>query len=95
MLSIHVSWASLIVQLVKNLPAMQETGFDPWRRKIPWKEKWQPTPVSLPGEAHGQRSLADYSPWGCNSQTRHSDCTIHCHVSNIKQGPPTLNSYNS
>ena len=33
-------------------------------RKIPWRRKWQPTPVFLPGESHGQRSLAGYSPWG-------------------------------
>ena len=50
--------------MVKNLPAMQETGFDPWVRKIPWSRKWQPTPVFLLGEFHGQRSLAGYSPWG-------------------------------
>ena len=31
---------------------------------IPWRRKWQPTPVFLPGKSHGQRSLADYSPWG-------------------------------
>ena len=39
-------------------------GLDPWVGKIPWRRKWQPTPVSLPGEFHGQRSLAGYSPWG-------------------------------
>ena len=38
--------------------------FDPWVRKIPWRRKWQPTPVFLPGESHGQRILAGYSPWG-------------------------------
>ena len=38
--------------------------FDPWIGKIPWRRKWQPTPVFLPGESHGQRSLACYSPWG-------------------------------
>ena len=37
---------------------------DPWARKVPWKRDWQPTPVLLPGEAHGQRSLAGYSLWG-------------------------------
>ena len=37
--------------------------FDPWVRKIPWRRKWQPTPVSLPGKVHGWRSLAGYSPW--------------------------------
>ena len=38
--------------------------FDPWVRKISWRRKWQLTPVFLPGESHGQRSLAVYSPWG-------------------------------
>ena len=37
---------------------------DPWVGKIPWRREWQPTPVSLPGESHGQRSLAGYSLWG-------------------------------
>jgi len=36
-----------------------------WVRKIPWRMKWQPTPVFLPGESHGQRNLAGYSPRGC------------------------------
>ena len=40
-------------------------GFDPWVRKIPWRRAWQPTPVLLPGESHGQGSLAGYSPQGC------------------------------
>ena len=40
-------------------------GFDPWLGKIPWRRKWQPTPVSLSGKSHGQRSLADYSPCIC------------------------------
>ena len=38
---------------------------DSWVRKIPWRRKWQPTPVILPGEFHRQRSLAGDSPWGC------------------------------
>ena len=38
--------------------------FDPWVRRIPWRRKWQPTPVFLPGESHGQRSLVGYSLWG-------------------------------
>ena len=37
--------------------------FDPWVGKIPWHRKWQPTPVFLPGESHGQRHLVGYSPW--------------------------------
>ena len=39
-------------------------GFNPWVRKIPWRRKWQPTPVFLPGESHGWRSLVGYSPRG-------------------------------
>ena len=51
--------------MVKNLSAMNETEFDPWVRKIPKRRKWQPTPVFLLGECHGQRSLGGYNPWGC------------------------------
>ena len=43
---------------------MWETRFDPWIGKIPWRRKWQPTPVLLPGESHGWRSLVGYSSWG-------------------------------
>ena len=39
-------------------------GFDPWIRKIPWRRKWQPIPLFLPGKFHGQRSLAGHSPCG-------------------------------
>jgi len=39
--------------------------FDPWVGKIPWRRKWQPTPVFLPGKSHGQRTLVGYSSWGC------------------------------
>ena len=39
--------------------------FNPWVGKIPWRRAWQPTPVFLPGESHGRRSLVGYSPWDC------------------------------
>ena len=40
--------------------------FNPWVRKIPWRRKWQPTPVFLPGKSHEQRNLAGpWGPWGC------------------------------
>ena len=52
----------LVAQMVKNLRAMQETRFDPWVGKIPWRREWQRTAAVLPGEFHGQRSLAGYSP---------------------------------
>ena len=51
--------ASLVAHMLKNLPAMQETRFDPWVGKIPWRRKWQPTSVFLPGESHGLRSLGE------------------------------------
>ena len=47
--------------------------FNCWVGKIPWKRKWQPTQVFLPGESYRQRSLAGYSPWDHNSQTWLSD----------------------
>ena len=56
--------------LIKNLPANAgDVG------SIPWGRKWQPTPVFLPGESHGQGSLAGYSPWGLESQTGLSNYT--------------------
>ena len=39
-------------------------GFNPWVGKVPWRRAWQPTPVCLPGESHGQKSLVGYSPQG-------------------------------
>ena len=53
--------------MVKNLLKMQETQDkmqDLWVGKIPWRRAWLPTLVFLPGEFHGQRSLAGYSLWG-------------------------------
>ena len=47
-------------------------GFDSWIRNIPWRRKWEPTPIFLPGESPGLKSLAGYSPWSRNSQTRNS-----------------------
>ena len=43
--------------VIKNLPTSQcrRHGFNPWIRKIPWRRKWQPTPVFLPGKSHGQK----------------------------------------
>ena len=41
----------------------KRNGFGPWVRKTPWRRKWQPAPVFLPGKLHAQRSLAGYRPW--------------------------------
>ena len=60
-------------------------GFNPQVGKIPWKRKWQPTPVLLPGEFHGQRNLAGYSPWDCrvrhNWATNFQTCSLKTHRS--------------
>ena len=56
--------ASLVAQRIKRLPAMQETLVRSLGWEDPWRRKWQPTPVFLPGEFHGQRSLVGYCPWG-------------------------------
>ena len=50
--------------VVKYPPAKQEVQVQPLSWKILWRRKWQPAPVFLPGEFHGQRSLAGYSPCG-------------------------------
>ena len=62
--------ASLLAQLVKNLPAMRRPGFDPWAGKIPWRREWLPTPVFLPGEFHRLGCLVSYGlqPMGLESQ---------------------------
>ena len=54
--------ASPVAQMVKSLPAMQVSRFDPWAGKIPWRRGWQPAPIYVPGEFHGQSSLVGYSP---------------------------------
>ena len=51
-------------------------GFNPWVRKIPWRRAWQPTPVFLPGQSHGQRNLAGYSPWG-HKESDTIEATLH------------------
>ena len=65
MLPILVNGASLVAQLVENLPAMQETWIQFLGREDPLEKEMQPTPVFLPGKSHGWRSLTGYSPWGC------------------------------
>ena len=55
-------------------------GFNPWVKKIPWRRKWQLTPVFLPGEPHGQRRLASYSPWGCKELDTTERARAHTHT---------------
>ena len=63
---ICISWwlgVHLVAQMVKKLPAMQKTWVQSLGQEDPWRKEWQPTPVFLPGESHGQQSMMGYSPW--------------------------------
>ena len=63
--------------------------FDPWVGMIPWRRKWQPTPVSLPGKSHGQRSLVGYGPWGRRVghdwAHTHTDWNPYSHTLGLKE----------
>ena len=69
--------ASPITEWVKNLPSLQKTQ-EMWvwslAWEVPWRRKWQPTPVFLPEKSQGQRSLVDYNPKGCKelAMTKHN-----------------------
>ena len=78
-------WDSLMAQRVKRLPAMWETRVRSLGGKIPWRRKWQPTPVFLPGESHGQRSLAGYSPRGCKESNTTEQLHFHFHFHYVCQ----------
>ena len=68
--------------MLKNLPTMEEIKprFDPWVGKIPWKRKWQSTPVFLTGESHEQKSLVGYSSWGCKELELLTRTCTHTHT---------------
>ena len=70
------SLPSLVAQAVKSICLQcRRPRFDPWVEKIPWRRRWQPTPVLLPGESHGWKSLVGYNPWG----RKESDTTEQLH----------------
>jgi len=58
---------------------LRSCGFDPWVGKIPWRKERQPTPLFLPGEFHGRRSLASYSPWGRKESDMSENPLQHTH----------------
>ena len=68
---------------VKNLPTRQETWVQSLRGEDPWKREWLPTPVFLPGEFHGQRSLVRCSRWG--RQRVRYDWVTNTHFFTVKQ----------
>ena len=72
--------ASLVAQMVKCLPAMQETWVWFLGREDPWRRKWQSIPALLPGKSHGQRSLIGYSPWGHKESDTTERLHFHFHL---------------
>ena len=76
---------TVYLRWVKSLRAMQKRrcrrhGFDPWVWKIPWSRAWQLTPVFMPRESHGQRSLVGYSPLG-HKELDTTEVTEYTHMS--------------
>ena len=58
-------------------------GFSPWLGKIPWRKKWQPTPVFFSVKSHGQRNLAGCSPWGHKESDMTEQLRVHTSTSTI------------
>ena len=63
-------------------------SFDPWVGKMPWRREWQPTPVFLPEEFLGQRSLAGYNPWGHKELDTTEQLTLSVQLFN--NDPPSI-----
>ena len=83
----NISTAFNKKRVVKNLPAMPETQVQSLGGKIPWRRKWQPTPILLLGKCHGQRSLAGYSPQGCKESENTEHLSI-CRGDNLTEITP-------
>ena len=75
------------------LPFCRRPGADPWVGKIPWRRRWQPTAVLLPGESHGQKGLAGYSHGVTKIQTRLSDFTPLSPLVTISFFPMSVNLF--
>ena len=76
--------ASQVELVVKNPPAnagdITDEGSIPESERSPGGGQWQPTPLFLAGESHGQRSLEDYSPWGCKGSDMTELLSMHTHI---------------
>ena len=77
--------ASLVAQMVICLQ-YRSPGFNPWVGRIPWRRKWHPTPVPLPGKSHGWRSLVGCSPWGREESDITERLPFHFSLSCIGEG---------
>ena len=65
-------------------------GFDPCVRLIPWRRKWQHTPVFLPGKSYGQRSLVGYSPWDCKESDTTEQLSPHTDIKSMYMSIPIV-----
>ena len=74
-------WSNWTDWLTDQSRRRKRSGSDPWVGRIPWRRAWQPTPVFLPGESNGQRSLEGYSPWGLKGldTTEETNVPMHTH----------------
>ena len=77
---------SLMAQMVKNLPAMQENWVQSLGLEDPWRRKWQPIPVFLPGESQGRRSHQGCYLWG-RTESDTTEATFRPHSL-----PPSITS---
>ena len=70
--------ASLVAQWQRIHQQCRRCGCNPWVGKIPWRGTWQPTPVFLPGEPHGERRVVGHDPWGRTESdtTEATECTL-------------------
>ena len=95
--------ASLVAQMVKNLPAVQETWVWSLGQEDPLEKEWQPTPAFLPREFQEQWSLVSYSPWGHKESDTEKLSLSHLYIMKIqgeydkydKQFPQIIHLQNS
>ena len=73
----NMSWLRVCLQCRRHM-------FDPWIRMIPWRREWQHIPVFHPGELHGQRRLAGYSPWSHKELDMTEQLHIHTYICYLK-----------
>ena len=83
--------------MIKILPVYagdrcKKRRFDPWVRKIPWRRKWQPTPVFLPRKSQGQRSLVGYSPYSHKESHMTERLNTHTHTHTTPSSDSTWSS---
>ena len=85
-------YSSLVTQRVNNPRARSRRrfGFDLWVGKIPWRREWRPTPVFLPGEFNGQRTLGGYCLWGRRESDMTEQLTLSLFMLLLVPGPLDL-----